>query len=127
MAIVSQNETIPMITDPIKPIEYLNEIVKTRTLQIMTHWAKMHIPDDTKSNIYPELFICYYRLMKVRVHKKNENIIGNTNHNETFLKLKSLLSSPYRYSSGCYNENLLSNFSSYIAKIAIGMEVYTTL
>ena len=70
------------------------------------------MPDDTISNIYPRLFIYYYKAINVKVDKKNEKITGKTNHNETFLKLNNLFSSPSLYNYGCYREYFLVNFSS---------------
>jgi hypothetical protein len=51
MAIVNQYDTIPITIDRISPIEYRNDIVIILKLQTMTHWAKIHMPDDTMSNM----------------------------------------------------------------------------
>lgn len=48
---VIQKLVTPTTTVRIRPMEYLKDIVNTRMLQIKTHWANMHIPEDTISNI----------------------------------------------------------------------------
>lgn len=110
--IVTQNNALPNTTDPTNPIDHLNDIVRTLTLQIMTHWANTHMPEETISNMYPSLFIVSSIELKVKTAMKNEKIIGKTNQSDTLRRLNNLLSKPYLYSLGCWSENLLLNFSS---------------
>lgn len=70
MPIVIQNARMPNTTDRTSPIEYLNEIVSTLMLQMMTHCANMHIPEETMSNMFPWVLMVSYIEMKVNVDKK---------------------------------------------------------
>lgn len=112
MPIVTQNNRMPSTTESTSPSEYLNEMVRTRMLQMMTHCANIHIPDDTMSNMYPWLFTVSSIDMNVSVERKKLKITGNTNHSDTRLRLKSLLSNPSRYSLGFLRDYLRVNLSS---------------
>jgi len=63
--------------------------IMTFMFEIITHWAKMHIPDDTISNMNPRLFKVDYKAKKFIFANMKENKTGSKNQINTLLMLKS--------------------------------------